>query len=277
VITEATLLVNGTTYYVVAETAECKSGALAITVTVIDPCAEVVAPTGDAVQTVAEGTTLAELEVDGTSLAWYADAELTQSLVATTVVETGVTYYVASVTDICQSEPLAITVIIEGTNPCEGVTVPAPTGDEAQTLTEGQTLADLVVEGENLQWYADADLTEALEETHIAEDDTTYYVTQTIGVCTSEALAVTVDVTLGRTDFETFAFRFYPNPVGDVLNLTSNSEISQINLFNMLGQKVTVVANANNTQVDMSGLPTGNYIITVTIEGVTKTFKVVKN
>jgi hypothetical protein len=277
VITEATLLVNGTTYYVVAETAECQSDALAITVTVIDPCAEVVAPTGDAIQTVAEGTTLAELEVNGTSLAWYADAELTQSLVATTVVETGVTYYVASVTDICQSEPLAITVIIEGTNPCEGVTVPAPTGDEAQTLTEGQTLADLVVEGENLQWYADADLTEALEETHIAEDDTTYYVTQTIGVCTSEALAVTVDVTLGRTDFETFAFRFYPNPVGDVLNLTSNSEISQINLFNMLGQKVTVVANANNTQVDMSGLPTGNYIITVTIEGVTKTFKVVKN
>jgi hypothetical protein len=60
------------------------------------------------------------------------------------------------------------------------------------------------------------------------------------------------------------------------LNLTSNSEISQINLFNMLGQKVTVVANANNTQVDMSSLPTGNYIITVTIEGVSKTFKVVK-
>jgi len=45
----------------------------------------------------------------------------------------------------------------------------------------------------------------------------------------------------------------------------------------MLGQKVTVVTNANNTQVDMSALPTGNYIISITIEGVTKTFKVVKN
>src|SRR5690606_24573995 len=278
VIPNTTLAVNGTTYYVVSETDDCQSDALAITVTVIDPCAEITMPTGDAIQTVAEGTTLAELEVNGTSLAWYSDAALTQSLAPNTVVEHGVIYYVASVTDICQSEPLAITVYLEGTDPCEGVTVPTPTGEATQTVDEGTTLAELIVEGENLQWYADADLTEELEDTHLVEDNTTYYVTQTIGLCTSaEALAVNVLFTVGRTDFETFAFRFYPNPVGDVLNLTSNSEISQINLFNMLGQKVTVVANANNTQVDMSGLPTGNYIITVTIEGVTKTFKVVKN
>src|SRR5690606_27282152 len=124
VIPTTTVLVHGTTYYVVTQTAECQSDALAITVTVIDPCAEVVAPTGDAVQTVTEGTTLAGLEVNGTNLAWYADAELTQSLVASTIVEHATTYYVASVTDICQSEPLAITVYLEGTDPCEGVTVP---------------------------------------------------------------------------------------------------------------------------------------------------------
>jgi hypothetical protein len=172
---------------------------------------------------------------------------------------------------------LAITVYLEGTDPCEGVTIPAPTGEATQMVDDGTTLAELIVEGENLQWYADADLTEELEGATEVEDNTTYYVTQTIGLCTGEALAVNVIFTVGREDFESFSFRFYPNPVGDVLNLTSNSEIAQINLFNMLGQKVTVVANANNTQVDMSGLPTGNYIITVTIEGVTKTFKVVKN
>src|SRR5690606_28198243 len=107
-----TIAVNGTTYYVVSETEDCQSDALAITVTLIDPCAEVVTPTGAAIQTVAEGTTLAELDVDGDNLGWYADANVTQSLPATTVVESGVTYYVASVTDICQSEPLAITVEI---------------------------------------------------------------------------------------------------------------------------------------------------------------------
>src|SRR5690554_4700169 len=278
VLPNTTVAVDGTTYYVVSETGDCQSEALAITVTVIDPCADVTAPTGDTVQTVADGSTLADLAVNGTNLSWFEDADLTQSLPATTVVENGTTYYVASVTDVCVSEALAITVYIEGVDPCDGVTVPAPTGEALQTVSEGTTLADLVVDGENLQWYADADLTQELDSTTVVEDGVTYYVTQTIGLCTSaEALEVTVQVTVGREDFDSFAFRFYPNPVGDVLNLSSNSEISNINLFNMLGQKVTVVANANNTQVDMSALPTGNYIISITIEGVTKTFKVVKN
>jgi hypothetical protein len=228
-------------------------------------------PVGETEQLLTEGQTLADLVVEGENLVWYTDEDLTDMIPNTTVPVTGI-YYVTTEAGDCTSEALAINVTMML---CSELGI--PTGEATQTLTEGQTLADLVVEGENLQWYADADLTEALEDTHVAEDDITYYVTQTIGLCTSEALAVTVDVTLGRTDFETFAFKFYPNPVGDVLNLTSNSEISQINLFNMLGQKVTVVASANNTQVDMSGLPTGNYIISVTIEGITKTFKVVKN
>src|SRR5690606_5079960 len=76
---------------------------------------------------------------------------------------------------------------------CFGIVVPAPMGDSSQTLNAGMTLADLEVEGENLQWYADAELTEPLSETHIVENNTTYYVTQTIGVCSGEtALAVTV-------------------------------------------------------------------------------------
>src|SRR5690606_8188911 len=94
VIPNTTLAVNGTTYYVVSETDDCQSDALAITVTVIDPCAEITTPTGDAIQTVAEGTTLAELEVNGTSLAWYSDAALTQSLAPNTVVQSGAIYYV---------------------------------------------------------------------------------------------------------------------------------------------------------------------------------------
>src|SRR5690606_16637044 len=114
-----------------------------------------------------EGDTLADLVVNGDNLAWYSDADLTISIPATTVAQDGVTYYVASVTDICQSEGLAITVTISMPDPCEGVTVPAPTGDTAQTLNDGQTLADLIVEGENLQWYADEDLTQPLEETHV--------------------------------------------------------------------------------------------------------------
>src|SRR5690554_4588520 len=249
VIPTTTVAVDGTTYYVVSEAGDCQSAALAITV-MADPCADITTPTGPDAQTLLIGQTLANLTVSGDNLVWYADAALTTVLPETTVAVNGTTYYVASVTDVCVSEPLAITVYIEGVDPCDGVTVPAPTGEALQTVSEGTTLADLVVDGENLQWYADAELTQELDSTTVVEDGVTYYVTQTIGLCTSaEALEVTVQVTVGREDFDSFAFRFYPNPVGDVLNLTSNSEISNIDLFNMLGQKVTVVTNANNTQI----------------------------
>src|SRR5690606_13074590 len=95
-----TLITNGTTYYVVSQTDDCTSDALAITVTVIDPCADVVAPTGDTNQTLEEGDTLADLVVNGDNLAWFADADLSVPLQPTTEVVNGVTYYVASVTDI---------------------------------------------------------------------------------------------------------------------------------------------------------------------------------
>src|SRR5690606_27174557 len=174
VLPDTTVAVDGTTYYVVSETDECQSAPLAITVTVIDPCADVTTPTGDAVQTVAEGSTLADLTVNGTNLAWYADADLTQPLTPDTAVENGVTYYVASVTDVCISEALAITVNIVGDDPCASITVETPTGEALQTVTEGTTLADLVVDGENLQWYADAELTQELDSTTVVEDGVTY-------------------------------------------------------------------------------------------------------
>src|SRR5690606_6370278 len=75
---------------------------------------------------------------------------------------------------------------------CYGIVVPTPTGATVQTVASGTTLANLEVAGENLQWYADAELTEPLSENHIVESNTTYYVTQTLGACSSEALAVTV-------------------------------------------------------------------------------------
>src|SRR5690606_22097008 len=98
-----------------------------------------------------------------------------------------------------------------GGNPCLGVEIDAPTGNSTQEVQAGMTLADLQVAGENLQWYADAELTEPLSENHIIENNTTYYVTQTLGGCTSAALAVTVS-TLGVSDFHMAQIKLYPNP-----------------------------------------------------------------
>src|SRR5690606_33910576 len=134
------------------------------------------------------------------------------------------TYYVTQTLGACSSEALAVTVVISSSNPCQGVEVPTPIGDTSQEVQAGMTLADLEVDGENLQWYADAELTEPLSETHIIENNTTYYVTQTLGGCTSEALAITVS-TLGVADFQKMKIKLYPNPTNGLLYIETSQEI----------------------------------------------------
>src|SRR5690606_12871579 len=122
-----------------------------------------------------------------------------------------------------------------------------------QELNEGQTLADLAVTATgDLTWYADAALTIEVPSTTVAVDQTTYYVTQTVGSCTSEATAITVEVTLGRGEFDNVTFKVYPNPTKNILFVSCNQEVSTVEVYNMIGQKVTnVILNANEGQIDM--------------------------
>ena len=55
-------------------------------------------------------------------------------------------------------------------------------------------------------------------------------------------------------------FSMYPNPVIDVLNLKANTNIDAVSIYNMLGQKVI---QTTNTQIDMSALQSGSYIVKV--------------
>src|SRR5690606_26999033 len=149
----------------------------------------IVAPTGATTQTLENGDSLADLVVNGTNLVWYADAALTQAIPTTTQVVDGTTYYVVTESGACQSASLAITVIID---PC--TMLATPTGNTAQSVMLGDTIADLEVAGTGLVWYADADLTDEIADTTLAVDGTTYYVVSTTDECQSDALAITVTV-----------------------------------------------------------------------------------
>lgn len=89
---------------------------------------------------------------------------------------------------------------------------------------------------------------------------------------------ITVDTTAGTGNgYDLAQFVYYPNPVKDVLNLSYISNITSVELFNMLGQKVLgYEVNAAETAVDMSQLPDGNYILNVSVADAVKTIKVVK-
>lgn len=66
--------------------------------------------------------------------------------------------------------------------------------DLLQTVCKGAnaTVAQLVAEGENIRWYADASGGTALALDTELVDGATYYATQTIDGCESERVAMTV-------------------------------------------------------------------------------------
>jgi hypothetical protein len=85
------------------------------------------------------------------------------------------------------------------------------------------------------------------------------------------------DDSLGNSSFDNANFSYYPNPVKNTLNLSYNQEISNVEVFNLLGQKVSSnVINANAAQIDMSNLSKGAYMVKVTSNNQLKTIKVIK-
>ena len=73
-------------------------------------------------------------------------------------------------------------------------------------------------------------------------------------------------------------FSVYPNPVQDVVNVNCK-DIEQVNLFNTVGQKIESFSTEgrDNVRIDLSGLPSGVYIIQASNRGRTLTRKIVKS
>lgn len=84
---------------------------------------------------------------------------------------------------------------------------------------------------------------------------------------------------LGTTDnaFANFKFNVYPNPTSNELNLSAAKNISKVEFFNILGQKVqSNIVNASQKQLSIAILQNGLYIMEVTIDDNKESFKIVK-
>lgn len=83
---------------------------------------------------------------------------------------------------------------------------------------------------------------------------------------------------LNTGSFDSASFRYYPNPVTDVLTVSYSSTISNVVVYNLLGQQVlSVQPNATQVTINLSELNSGTYIVKVTSDEVSKIIKVVKN
>ena len=90
-------------------------------------------------------------------------------------------------------------------------------------------------------------------------------------------MAVTVTVTLGVNNFDNASFNYYPNPVTDILTISYSNVISEVIVYNLVGQQIVIAKpNATQTQIDISSLTAGTYLLKVTSDEVSKTVKVIK-
>ncbi len=88
---------------------------------------------------------------------------------------------------------------------------------------------------------------------------------------------IAVTTTLATGQFDSLQFSYSPNPVKDVLSFSCEKNIDGIRLYNLLGQMVvSQTVNSGTAQVDMRGLPKGNYFVEVSSNNETKTVKVIK-
>ncbi len=82
---------------------------------------------------------------------------------------------------------------------------------------------------------------------------------------------------LSSTAFSKENFNYYPNPVNSILNLESSQPIQFIEVFDIMGKKVF---NRNfdkqDISVNFSNLSSGIYLMKVSIDNVSQTFKFVK-
>lgn len=100
-----------------------------------------------------------------------------------------------------------------------------------------------------------------------AEPETTYYIDD---VQLAQGL-------LGVDDFSADNFSVYPNPVRDILNIQTTKTVESVVIYDVLGKVVvSTQPDAISPRIDMSELSSGAYMVNVTIDGASKTVKVIK-
>ena len=77
--------------------------------------------------------------------------------------------------------------------------------------------------------------------------------------------------------FDAARFVYYPNPVKDFLSLAYDQKITDVTIFNLLGQQVmTKEINENQTKINMASLSKGAYLVKVNSQNETKVIKIIK-
>lgn len=86
-----------------------------------------------------------------------------------------------------------------------------------------------------------------------------------------------INVTLSNPSNALVEASIYPNPANNELNVQAQTQISEIEILNLLGQSMGVQqVESNSTQIDISNFNAGTYFLRVTIDNASKVYKFIK-
>jgi len=160
-------------------------------------CAPPAAPTAGTDTAYCDGDPVANLTAIGDSIEWFSDAGLT-NLLDTGIIFTPspaigtTTYYVTQTVSGCQSPSSSVVIVVNA--------IPsAPAAGNDTTYCDGDPVADLTAIGASIEWFSDAGLTNLIGTGSPftitpSIDTTTWYVTQKVSGCQSQADSVMIIV-----------------------------------------------------------------------------------
>ena len=268
------VLSTTTPYYVEVVNGTCSTTRTLVTATVY--AVATVTSTTPASRCDAGTLTLTATSNVGT-LSWY-DLPSGGTLLATgnsyttPSISVSTIYYVQATNGTCTSVRVAVTASIAPTA--------APTANANQTFCAGETVGNIVITGTNIIWYTAATNGSVVPPNSPLVAGTIYYASQTTGSCESPtrvAVTMTLGSCLGNEEFVANVIKLYPNPVIDILTISSTTTITKIEVVNMLGQMVfSKSVNELESTVDMDRYAAGTYIVLVSSDDAFETFKVIK-
>jgi hypothetical protein len=137
---------------------------------------------------------------------------------------------------------------------------------------------------EHVQWYRDGVLIDGANDMQLYVTEAgNYHVVASPAFCpdstsSTAGLPIVVQIVSGCglsvDDHHGLEIGFYPNPVKDVLTLSTSAPLESITIYNIAGQCVQKSANAS--QIDISALASGMYFLEAKSGGNTAKAKVVK-
>ena len=185
---------------------------------------------------------------------------------------------------------ISYTICIPGTVLCSTavcvvtVTPVPPVAPFTQTLPFNSTLANLVVTGQNILWYANPTAGRSITEVPLPlstplVNGTTYYASQTVnGIESKERMPVSVTLSVLANLHYTFAdFTQHFDSNTAQLHLENGKLMDEVSVYAISGKAViTQSVQSNKVNLSLSTLAAGTYIVVVKADGNQHTFKLVK-